>query len=962
MTPAIKIDHGDGTYEECTLGIFYLDNPGLYGTSGDIVVNTTTTGGGYNGVELSLISLAGTAPCADVTNSAFAPSTTLTPQMAFDNAVVAAVMNGAINTATQQHAVAPLVEVLSIRPNAYTAGASGYQTGIGLGETVTPAFTPDQPSTMTIAVSFPAATPSLYWDTDGTTAGAGGETPAGTWNAAATNWNSDYAGDANGVVSTWSAGNTARFSAGGDATGTYTVTVDGTQQITGLGFDEGTVTLANGTDGEIQMSGDSILYVAPGATATIETPVSDDGSARMLYKSGAGTLTISGDLSHTGGTTVAGGSGTLILSGNNVLATGGMALNGGVTQFESSAAINGTERDVTVNFGGTAAFGDSFGSIQSSLNNRIVDTSEGTVALTTDSSENLDFSASGADLTAASLGAVGTATYTGTLTPNGTTYRLGGGGGTLVMANTNAVTGSNSLVVCGGGSGGSVVLSADNNYDGGTTLAGGNLAVGTDNAIGVGGLTFNGGGISSDSTSDRTIANAVTFSGDGSLGDTVNTGKVTLTGAVDLGAADRTLTAHSTGEFTNTVSGSVGLVKAGDGELILSASDNNYTGATILTGGTLTVTKLTDGGSPSSIGTSNNGNASLQFAPYTTLKYVGAGDSTNRSFRFTGTRWTAEPISIDASGTGPINFTSTANPGVTVARMSMTLNLTGTNTGDNTLAANLANTGGGGIINVTKDGPGKWILTGACTTGGDTTVNEGTLVIAGTMNNSSATVNNPGSMITGGGSVKNLTINADAGFAWGYGDGGDHTLDVTTDLTLNDIWVLKLVDLGNDPQADQEYDLFTFTGNYNGEAVTSAIGLVEGSNFVFDTTEAPDWNVGSSQVVVDYAVEGYRVFITGISAGLTGDINGDGVVDAADYIILKQNFGSPAVASADAAASDLDGSGTVGIGDLDMLATATEQRRSRGRHARAGHAGHARLRRPGGDPPEKKVLVLALRS
>ena len=923
MTPAIKIDNGSGTYEECTIGIFYLDNPGQYGATGDVVVSTTTTGGGYNGLETSVIALAGTAPGMDVTNSAFDVSTSLTPQMAQDNAVIAATMNGAINTSVQPHAVAPLVEVLSARPNAYTAGGSGYQTTIGLGTTVTPTFTPYRASVMTVAVSFPAAVPSLYWDIDGNTPGAGGATPAGTWDDANTYWNTEYTGGgAPANVTAWSAGNTARFGAGADANGTYVVTVEGPKDITGLGFDEGTVTLAAGTSGELQMSGDSILYVAPGAAATIETPISDDGSARQLYKSGAGTLTVSGDLTHTGGTTVAGGSGMLILSGNNVAATGGMTLNGGVAQFESSASINGTSRDVAVNSGGTAAFGASFGNIQSSLTSRIVDTSAGTVALTADSSEDLDFSSAGADLSA-SLGAVGAVTYTGALTAQAGSYRLGGGGGTLIVANTNAVTGSGSaLTVCGGGSGGSVVLSGANDYDGGTTLVAGTLAIGDDGAIGTGGLTFNGGGISSDSATARTIANAVAFTGDGSFSNAVNTGKVTLTGTADLGADTRTLTANSEAEFTNTISGSAGLIKAGDGVLALSGTDSSYSGATIITGGTLAVAKLADGGLPSGLGSSSNSNANLQFAAYTTLKYIGAGDSTDRSFRYTGTFWTGRPFTIDASGTGPINFTSTANPGVTVSRMSYTLNLIGSNTGDNTLAANLANTGNGGTVAVTKDGPGKWVLTGTCTNSGDTTVNGGTLEIAGTMNNSSAIVNNSGSIITGGGSVKALTINTDAGYTWGYGDGGDHVMDIvhTTDghLTLNDLWVLNLVDLGDDPDPSETYDLFTFAGNYNGSPVTGPITLVQDANYTLDTTDAPDWDFSDIDVVVDLGLTtGFRVYVTGIAGGLAGDADENGVVDAADYIALKTNMGQPS--GAVLADGDFDKDGDVDWYDLQIL-------------------------------------------
>src|SRR4051812_23288155 len=64
-----------------------------------------------------------------------------------------------------------------------------------------------------------------YWDSNGTTSGAGA-VPAGTWGSSAF-WSTSAAGTiATGV---WSAGNAAIFSAGSDATGSYSVTVTGTQ-------------------------------------------------------------------------------------------------------------------------------------------------------------------------------------------------------------------------------------------------------------------------------------------------------------------------------------------------------------------------------------------------------------------------------------------------------------------------------------------------------------------------------------------------------------------------------------------------------------------------------------------------------------------------------------------------------------------------------------------------------------
>ncbi|HEY7089090.1 MAG TPA: hypothetical protein VH518_13430, partial [Tepidisphaeraceae bacterium] len=88
-----------------------------------------------------------------------------------------------------------------------------------------------------------------------------------------------------------------------------------------------------------------------------------------------------------------------------------------------------------------------------------------------------------------SLGAVGAGTYTGTLTPNGTTYRFGGGGGSLTLPNANALTGARSVLLTGNMT---LKLGALNNYTGGTTVNGGLLIA---NALNNGPLTINGGAV-----------------------------------------------------------------------------------------------------------------------------------------------------------------------------------------------------------------------------------------------------------------------------------------------------------------------------------------------------------------------------------------------------------------------------------------------------------------------------------
>ena len=141
-----------------------------------------------------------------------------------------------------------------------------------------------------------------YWDINGTTPGAGGATPAGTWDATNTFWNG--VADGTGATAAWTGGGTAAFAAGTDATGAYTVTAGGTQDIGGLTFEEGTVTISGGA---LRLVSNTAANVAPGLTATVSTPIGQDATARSLTKTGAGTLVLTVPSTYGGPTVVSGG-------------------------------------------------------------------------------------------------------------------------------------------------------------------------------------------------------------------------------------------------------------------------------------------------------------------------------------------------------------------------------------------------------------------------------------------------------------------------------------------------------------------------------------------------------------------------------------------------------------------------------------------------------------------------------
>lgn len=174
------------------------------------------------------------------------------------------------------------------------------------------------------------------------------------------------------------------------------------------------------------------------------------------------------------------------------------------------------------------------------------------------------------------------------------TYTLtinGSGSGGVNFLNTigdvnNLSTATNLFALQINSTGGNTTLSSNNTYTGGTVLSQGNLRVGAGGALGSGIVALNGGKLSTEGTSSRTLANAVTIGGNVAMGDVTDSGKLTFSTTVDLGGANRTLTTASNLEISGVVSNG-GITKLGDGVMTLSGT-NTYTGATAVNGGKLT--------------------------------------------------------------------------------------------------------------------------------------------------------------------------------------------------------------------------------------------------------------------------------------------------------------------------------------------------------------------------------------
>ena len=282
---------GDGEYRDdigTIPGLFEKADAGTWTFGGTFSPNAATVSGGGLIVGGTLTSNTGitVSGSATLTGSAAGSlasdvSVTSTSAMlvidatdAMDTSSVLSVPNDSTVTVTlnsDQTVNELFIAGVAQLPGTYTSGTTSWITGSG-----------------TLTVGSAAATP-VWWDSDGNTAGAGGTTPTGTWGTDSF-WSPSADGDA--TTAAWVAGGTAIFSAGTDATGSFTVTVDGTQDLGGLFFEEGDVTLSGGT--ALRLVGDSYASVGTGLTAEVATPVTEDATARTLRKIGAGELTLSG--------------------------------------------------------------------------------------------------------------------------------------------------------------------------------------------------------------------------------------------------------------------------------------------------------------------------------------------------------------------------------------------------------------------------------------------------------------------------------------------------------------------------------------------------------------------------------------------------------------------------------------------------------------------------------------------
>ncbi|EKE2799997.1 fibronectin-binding autotransporter adhesin ShdA [Salmonella enterica subsp. enterica serovar Georgia] len=341
---------------------------------------------------------------------------------------------------------------------------------------------------------------------------------------------------------------------------------DGTLILSNTGNDYGDTEIVGGIlaakdaaslgTGDVTIAENATLALSQG---TLDNNVTGEG---QIVKSGSDELIVTGDNNYSGGTTISGG--TLTVDHADSLGSG---------DIDNSGVLKVGEGELENTLFGSGS---------------LVKTGTGELTLSGDNSYSGGTTISGGTLTADHADSLGS----GDIDNSGV---LQVGEGEL----ENTLSGSGSLVKTGTGE---LTLSGDNTYSGGTTITGGTLRADHADSLGTGAIAnsgvlqvgegelkntlFGSGSLVKTGTGELTLSGDNTYSGgttidDGVLiadnADSLGTGAVANNGVLQVGE----------GELKNTLSGTGSLVKIGTGELTLSG-DNDYSGGTTISDGTLT--------------------------------------------------------------------------------------------------------------------------------------------------------------------------------------------------------------------------------------------------------------------------------------------------------------------------------------------------------------------------------------
>ncbi|MDA7476525.1 autotransporter-associated beta strand repeat-containing protein [Candidatus Pelagibacter ubique] len=540
-------------------------------------------------------------------------------------------------------------------------------------------------------------------------------------------------------------------------TGTTTIS-DGTLQLNASG------TLSDSTSVNVASNGTFDVNLTNTIASIEGSGIIDIASSTTLTAGDANDKEFSGVIQGAGNFSKS-GSGTLTLSGTNTY-SGSTTINAGTISVASSANLGATpgsaDADNIIFNGGTL---NTTASFTLGANKGITMTGAGTI-----------------DIDAGT-----TLTYAGSITDSGTLTKAGTG---------------------------TLSLSGSSDNSGGILVSAGKIEIGNNASLGTGTITLNGGTLSSDSTTARTLDEAIAISSSSILGDATNTGKITLSGnstfsgtntltansdielsgSVDLGSATQTFSVDS-GKIA-TLSGAISsgaISKSGDGTLIISA-DNDYASGTTVSAGTLRVSGRGDLGTGSlTIGASGTLDLRNTLA-VASLEISGAGsgnritngdaDGTTANLTVSGTSTLNGAVNTDGTQT----YSGTTILGSDVSLTGSTVSLAAISGGTNALAisGNLDLSGAASSLTTlsvsgTSDIGADVTTTGSQTYTGATTFSASSTLTGSTVNfGSTVDGGNNNIIISGNADIDGAITNTAALSVQGVGSTSNIGADITT--------------------------------------------------------------------------------------------------------------------------------------------------------------------------------------